>query len=107
MVDVLPRQLRHVDQAVHAAEVDERTEVDDARHHTGADLARLEVGEEVLALFLLRLLEPCPAGQDDVVAVLVELDDLRFETAADVRREITHTTELDEGCGEEAAEADV
>jgi hypothetical protein len=29
VVDVLPRQLGHVDEAVHAAEVDERTEVDD------------------------------------------------------------------------------
>jgi hypothetical protein len=33
VVDVLPRQLGHVDEAVHAAEVDERTEVDDAGHH--------------------------------------------------------------------------
>ena len=30
VVDVLPRQLGHVDEAVHAAEVDERTEADDA-----------------------------------------------------------------------------
>ena len=43
MVDVLPRQLADVDQAVHAAEVDERTEADDARHDALADLARLEV----------------------------------------------------------------
>ena len=46
------------------------------RHDALADLARLEVGEEVLALLLLRLLELGPAGQHDVVAVLVELDDL-------------------------------
>ena len=79
MVDVLPRQLGDVDEAVHAAEVDEGAEVHDARHDALADLARLEVGEEVLALLLLRLLEPRPARQHDVVAVLVELDDLRLE----------------------------
>ena len=44
-----------------------------------AHLARLEVGEEVLALLLLRLLQVGPAGQHDVVAVLVELDDLGLQ----------------------------
>ena len=44
-----------------------------------ADLAGLEVGEEVLALLLLGLLQPGPAGQHHVVAVLVELDDLGLE----------------------------
>ena len=43
VVDVLPGQLGHVHEAVHAAEVDEGAEVDDARHDALADLARLEV----------------------------------------------------------------
>ena len=81
VVDVLPGQLGHVDEAVHAAEVDEGAEVDDARHDALADLAGLEVGEELVALLLLGLLEPGPAGQHDVVAVLVELDDLGLERA--------------------------
>ena len=57
VVDVLPRQLGHVDEAVHAAEVDEGAEVHDRRHHTAADLARLEVGEELVTLLALGLLE--------------------------------------------------
>jgi hypothetical protein len=81
VVDVLPGQLGDVDEAVHAAEVDEGAEVDDRRHDALADLAGLEVGEEVLALLLLGLLEPGPAGQHHVVAVLVELDDLGLERA--------------------------
>ena len=60
MVNVLPRQLRNVDETVHAAEVDERTEVHHRGHDTLANLAGLEVGEEAFALFLLGLLEPCP-----------------------------------------------
>ena len=107
MVDVLPGQLGHVDEAVHAAEVDEGTEVDDARDDALADLARLEVGEELLALLLLRLLEPGPAGQHDVVAVLVELDDLGLERRADVGLQVADPAQLDERGGEEAAEADV
>jgi hypothetical protein len=41
-----------------------------------AHLARLEVGQELLALLLLGLLQPRTAGEDHVVAVAVELDDL-------------------------------
>ena len=77
------------------------------RHDALADLARLEVGEEVLALLLLRLLEPGPAGQHDVVAVLVELDDLGLEAAADVRLQVAHPAQLDQRRGQEAPQADV
>ena len=79
VVDVLPAQLGDVHEAVHAAEVDERAEVHDRRDDALADLARLEVGEELVALLALGLLEVRAARQDDVVAVLVELDDLALE----------------------------
>ena len=107
MVDVLPGQLGHVDEAVHAAEVHEGTEVDDRGHDTAAALAGLEVLEELLALLALGLLQPRPAGQDHVVAVLVELDDLGLEDLADVGLQVTDPTQLDEGGGQEAPEADV
>jgi hypothetical protein len=107
VVDVLPGQLGHVHEPVHAPEVDEGAEVDDRRDGALADLARLEVGEELLALLLLRLLEPRPAGQHDVVAVLVELDDLGLEAAADVGREVPDPAELHERGGQEAPQADV
>ena len=46
--------------------------------------------------------------QHDVVAVLVELDDLRLRaTAADVGLQVAHAAQLDERRGQEAAEADV
>src|SRR5437763_3775284 len=107
MIDVPPRELGYVDEPVHAAEIDERTEVHDARHHAAADLAGLQVGEEVLALFLLRLFEPRTTRQHDVVAVLVELDDLRLEAATDVRRKVAKATQLDQRGRKEAAVADV
>ena len=107
VVDVLPRQLGHVDETVHAAEVDEGAEVDDRRHDTVADLARLEVGEELVALLALGLLEVRAARQHDVVAVLVELDDLALERAADERVQVADAAQVDERRGEEAAQADV
>ena len=107
VVDVLPGQLRHVDQAVHPAEVDKRSEVHHRRHHAGADLARTQVVEERLALLALGLLQPRPAAQHHVVAVLVELDDLGVELAAHVRLEVAHPAQLHQRRGQEAPQADV
>ena len=67
----------------------------------------LQLGEEALTDLALGLLEPRTAGQDHVVAVLVELDDLRLELLADVRLEVAHAAHLDQRRGQEAAEADV
>jgi hypothetical protein len=107
MVDVLPGQLRHVHQAVHAAQVDEGTEVDDRADHTLADLARLQLGEEALPHLGLGLLQPRPAGQHHVVAVLVQLDDLRLELHPDVRLQVADPAHLHQRRGQEAAQADV
>ena len=107
MVDVLPRQFGHVDEAVHAAQVDEGAEVDDARDHAGADLAGTQVVEEVLALLLLGLLQPGSAREHDVVAVLVEFDDLGVDGGVHVGLQVAHPTQFDEGGGQEAPKADV
>ena len=55
----------------------------------------------------LGLLEPGAARQDDVVAVLVQLDDLGLELLADVRLEVADAAHLDQRGGQEAAQADV
>ncbi len=96
-----------MDQSVHAAEVDEGTEVDHGGDDTLAPLARLEVGQEVAALLLLRLFQPGPARQHDVVAVAVELDDLRLDHLAHVGLQLAHPAQLDQRCRQEAAQADV
>ena len=107
VVDVLPGQLGHVHQAVHAAEVDERAEVDDRGHDALADLALAQRVEEGVADLGLGLLEPGPAGQDHVVAVLVQLDDLGLDLLADVRLEVAHPAHLHQRRGQEAAQPDV
>ena len=95
-------------ETVDAAEVDERTEVDDRRHDALADLA---LGFRLLrkrrAALGLRLLQQRAARQHDVVAVLVELDDLRLDLLTDVRGQVAHAAQLDERRGQEAAQSDV
>ena len=107
MVHVLPRQLGDVDEAVHAAEVHEGTEVDDRRDHTPATLARLEVDQELAPLLLLGLFQPGPPGEHHVVAVAVEFDDLGFDGLAHIRLEFAHPAKLHEGRREEAPQTDV
>ena len=107
MIDVLPRQLGNVDQAVNTAQIDERAEVDDGGHDAFTDLALLKLGQEGLAHFGLGLLEVLATGEDHVVAVLVELEDLGLDLLADVRGQIADTTHLDERCRQEATQTDV
>ena len=107
VIDVLPRQLGNVDQAVNTAQIDERAEVDDGGHDAFTDLALLKLGQEGLAHFGLGLLEVLATGEDHVVAVLVELEDLGLDLLADVRGQIADTTHLDERCRQEATQTDV
>src|SRR5690606_4376112 len=107
VVDVLPGQLGDVHEAVHAAQVDERTEVDDRGDDALADLALLQGLQEVGADRGLGLLQIGATREDHVVAVLVELDDLGLDLLADVRLQVADAAHLDEGGGEEAAQADV
>ena len=107
MADVLPGELGHVDQAVHAAQVHEGAEVHHRGHHPVADFAGLQPVEERLALLGLLLFEIGAAGQHHVVAVLVELDHLGFESGAYVGLQVAHPPQFHQRGGQEAAQADV
>src|SRR5690606_12389915 len=84
-----------------------RTEVDDARDHTGADLPLLELVEEARAHHGLCLLEEGTTGQHHVVAVLVQLDDLGFDLLAHVRLQVADPTHVHQRSGQEATQTDV
>ena len=107
MINVLPRQLGDVNQSVYATQVHEGTEVDDGGHDALADLALLELVQELGTNLGLSLLQPCTAGQHDIVAVLVQLDDLGFDLLADVWLQIAHAAHFHEGCWQEATQTDV
>src|SRR5699024_12658535 len=73
----------------------------------GPGLALLEGLQEVVTGRRLGLLGPGTAGQDHIVAVLVELDDLGLDLLGDVGGEVADATHLDQGRGQEAAQSDV
>ncbi len=107
VVDVRPRQLGDVDQAVDAVEVDERAEVDDVRDRALHDLAGLQAVEDPLAVLLALLLEHGAPRQHHVVAAAVELDHLALDRRAHVLVEIGHPADVDQRGRQEAAHAEV
>src|SRR5581483_342881 len=107
VVHVLPRELGDVHQAVDAAEVHEGPEVHDRGDRAPAALALLQRLEELLAPLALGLLQEGPAGQHDVIAVAVELDDLGLELLPDERVQVANPPQIHQRGRQEPAQADV
>ena len=67
-------------------EVDERAEIGDVLDRALADVAGHHLGEQLGAFVVAFLLDQFAAGEDDVLAFLVDLDDLEFVGVADELR---------------------
>src|SRR5467141_282537 len=84
-----------VQQAVHAAQIDERPEVGDVLDHALADLPDRQLLHQDVALGLALGLEQDAPRHDDVAAPLVELDDLELEALAQQLVDIRHAPQRD------------
>src|SRR4029077_19472133 len=76
MVDAAPRDVGDMEQAVDAAQVDERTVVGDVLHHAVDDLTFLEVLHQLLALFGARLFQHGAARDHDIAAPAIHFENL-------------------------------
>src|SRR5208282_4494866 len=76
MVDAPPGDIGHVQEAVDAAEIDERAIVGEVLDRAVDDLPFGEVGDDLVPLLGPALLEHRAAGDDDVAAAPVHLEDL-------------------------------
>ena len=105
MPDATPRQVGDVQQAVDAAEVDERAVVGDVLDDALDDRAFLQRLEQFLALGTEARFEHGAARHDHVVALAVELDDLELERLAFERCRVLDRTDVDQRAGQEGADA--
>lgn len=105
MANAAPCEVGDVEKAVDAAEVNECTVVGDVLNDTLDDGTFLEGFKELGAFFAHRSFNNSTAGNDDVVALAVELDDLEFEGVAFVWGRVLDRTGVDEGAWEEGADA--
>ena len=107
VVDVRPRELGDVDQAVDAVEVHERAEVDDVRDLALDDEARLQALQDRLTLLLALLLEDRAARQDDVIARAIKLYNFGLDRLTEVLVQVRHPADVHQRGGQEAAHPEV
>ena len=105
MLHAPPGEIGDVQQAVDAAEIDERAVIGDVLDDALDDCAFLQRFEQLLALFALIRFEHGAARYHDVVALAVELDDLEVHLLVFVRRRVFHRTDVDERARQERADA--
>src|SRR6185436_10979546 len=88
VVDLVPRELALVDEAVDPAEVDEDAERGDRADGAADLLADLEAAEQLVPLLAALLVEGHLLGEDQAVRLAVDLEDLQAELPADERLEL-------------------
>ena len=101
-----PGHVGDVEEAVHAVEVDERAEVGDVLDHALADLAGLDGVKEGAALLRALLLDELAAGEDDVLPLEVDLEDLEVVGLAHVLVEVLGGLDVDVRRRHEGIDAD-
>src|SRR5467141_1084129 len=94
-----------VQQAVHAAQIDERPEIGDVLDHALADLPDRQLLHQDVALGLALGLEQHAARHDDVAAPLVQLDDLELEALAEQLVDVRDASQRDLAAGQERVDA--
>ena len=107
VADAAPGHVGDVEQAVDAAEVDEGAVVGDVLHDAAQHLALGEGLERLLLLLGVLLLEQDLAREDDVAALLVDLDDAHAQLLAAQGVQVAHGPHVDLAAGQEGAHADV
>ena len=90
-----------MEEAVDTAEINEGTEVGDVLDDAAAHLADLEGLHELLLALGTLLLDKGPARDDDVAALLVDLEHEALDAAAAVVADVGRTTDVDLTGGEE------
>src|SRR5699024_1196711 len=105
ILDALPGHVGNVQQAIDAAEIDERTVVHQILDDALEDNAFLQRIQQLLALFTVLFLEHVTARDDDVVAAAIKLDDAEFERLAFQVSGIAHRADVDQRAWQERADA--
>ena len=107
VVDSPPAHVGDMKQSVETAEVDEGAELGDVLDDALADLADLDVLEELLLLLVALLLDQTTTRHDDVHARFIDLDDLALHLLADVLGDVAGPTDADLRRGQEDRDSDL
>ena len=95
MIDATPAHVGDVQQAVQAVEINERAEIGEVLHRACARFADAHVGEQRAPFVLALLLDEFAARQDNILALLVDLDDFELESLAEEIIEVARRDDVD------------
>src|ERR1700687_3255051 len=95
VIDPAPGDIGHVQQAVDAAEIDERTVIGDVLDHAVDDLAFFEILHQFLALFGAGLFQHGTARHHDVAAAAIHLEDLERLRIVHQRCDVADRADID------------
>src|SRR5260221_1033186 len=95
VIDAAPGDVGDVQEAVDAAEIDERTVIGDVLDHAVDDLALFEVLHQLLALFGAGLFQNRAARHHDVAAAAIHLEDLERLRIVHQRRDVANRADID------------
>ena len=95
MIDAAPGDVGDVQQAVDAAEIDKRAVVGDVLDHAVDDLTLFEVLHQFLALLGARLFQHGAAGDHDVAAAAIHLQNLERLIDVHQRRDVADRADVD------------
>ena len=104
VVDAVPGELADVDETIGAAEVDEGTVAGQPAHLAGDHVADLELLEELLALARPVLVLRGALGDDEPVALAVDLEDLDGDLGPHQLQEVAGELARNLAGGQEAAQ---
>ena len=107
VLEPLPAHVGDVQEAVDAAEVDERAEVGEVLDRAGPDLADGDLGHELLAEGDALGLDQAATREDDVPPVLVDREDDAADLAVEVIGDVRRPSDVDLAGGKEGVDADV
>ena len=95
MIDAAPGDVGDMQQAVDAAEIDEGAVIGDVLDHALDHLPLFEVGDDLMALLGAGFFENGAAGDDDIAAAAIHLEDLERLRHLHQRRDVADRTDVD------------
>ena len=101
VVDTAPAEVGDVDEAIHAAEVDEHTVAGDVLDHAFQHLTLLEVADNLGLLSLDLVLDESLVADNDVLVLMVDFDDLELHLLVDIHIVVADGFDVDLRTGKE------
>ena len=107
MVDSAPAHIGDVKQAIQTIEVNECSEISDILHRAFTNISRRHFSQQFGTFFGPFLFDELPARKDDILALLIDLDDLVFVSAAHVRGQTLGRSDVNLRSGQESLDPDI